>query len=233
MTPSGGEVRDPVFLLHRYPSPEDQEVVGLLASAFAFGRVEAFLPVLEQLLDRLGPNPTRTFRRRVPPVPRGFRYRYVRPPHLRALYRGLHHTLRRHASLGSLARQAWNHTPDPLYVLQVLYDHLLPGWAAHPLLANPYRKSTRKRWALFLRWMVRREPPDLGLWTWIPPRVLFVPLDTHIFQAARKEGWTKRTRPDWKAVEEITAALRTLNPEDPLALDFPLYLREKYGTTSF
>ena len=232
-TPVGDEVRDPVFLLYRYPVQEDQEVVGLLASAFAFGRVEAFLPVVERLLQRLGPHPAARFRSGVPPVPRAFRYRYVRPSHLRLLYRGLHRLLFHHGSLGRFVREAWDQTGDLRRVMELLYDELLPGCAAHPLLAIPRGSSALKRWALYFRWMVRKTPPDLGCWSWIPPRVLFVPLDTHIFQAARRLGWTRRSRPDWRAVEEITKAMRELVPEDPLVLDFPLYLREKYGKTSF
>src|SRR5947209_1901275 len=53
---------DPIGLVRRYSSPRDQEVVGLYASGLAYGRVSLFLPILERMLDRLGPAPARRSR---------------------------------------------------------------------------------------------------------------------------------------------------------------------------
>src|SRR4051812_33404782 len=46
--------RDPLGLVHRYTRSADREVVGLLASAVAYGRVDLFRPRLAALLDVLG-----------------------------------------------------------------------------------------------------------------------------------------------------------------------------------
>src|SRR5690349_4418789 len=47
---------DPVAVVHRYPRPEDRELVGLMASAVAFGNVKALRAKLEEALKRLGPD---------------------------------------------------------------------------------------------------------------------------------------------------------------------------------
>ena len=79
-----------------------------------------------------------------------------------------------------------------------------------------------KRLNLFLRWMVRRDGVDLGLWSALSPADLFMPIDTHVLQWARAEGLTDRKVADKKACLEITAALRALSPEDPLRYDFAI-----------
>src|SRR5207247_2597735 len=80
-----------------------------------------------------------------------------------------------------------------------------------------------KRPCLFLRWMVRPDDGvDLGLWRGVPPRKLVMPVDVHIARAARRLGLSRRKTADWKMALEITAALRTIDAEDPLRYDFPM-----------
>jgi uncharacterized protein (TIGR02757 family) len=75
---------------------------------------------------------------------------------------------------------------------------------------------------LFLRWMIRDKDIDFGIWKGIPKNKLIIPLDTHIARISRCLGLTKRASQDWKMAEEITGALKTLDPEDPLKYDFAL-----------
>ena len=64
---------------------------------------------------------------------------------------------------------------------------------------------------------------DLGMWKGIKPSVLHIPLDVHTSNVGRKLGLLKRASNDWKAVEELTASLRTIDAEDPVRLDFALF----------
>jgi uncharacterized protein (TIGR02757 family) len=82
---------------------------------------------------------------------------------------------------------------------------------------------------LFLRWMVRRELPDFGLWTEVPPAALLMPVDTHIENMARSVGLTRRRSRNWKMVEEITAGLKRLDAEDPVKYDFALCHKRMSG----
>ena len=77
--------------------------------------------------------------------------------------------------------------------------------------------------------MVRREPPDFGLWTGVPPAALLIPVDTHIENMARSIGLTRRRTRNWKMAEEITARLRTLDPDDPVKYDFALCHKRMSG----
>jgi uncharacterized protein (TIGR02757 family) len=85
--------------------------------------------------------------------------------------------------------------------------------------------SAAKRLNMFLRWMVRHDENsvDFGIWKNIPPAALMLPLDTHSGNVARELGLLKRSQNDWKAVEEITAVLRTFDPLDPVKYDYALF----------
>jgi uncharacterized protein (TIGR02757 family) len=83
-------------------------------------------------------------------------------------------------------------------------------------------RSPCKRLVLFVRWMVRREPPDLGIWRSIDPSVLRIPLDQHVYWIAYHLGLTARRSRSWAAVEEVTEALRRVDPIDPVRFDFVL-----------
>ncbi len=90
--------------------------------------------------------------------------------------------------------------------------------------------STLKRYHMYLRWMVRKDCLDMGLWKSIEPKQLLMPLDTHTFHVSRKLGLLARKSYDCKAVQELTGALRTFDPNDPVKYDFALYRlgQEKY-----
>lgn len=90
-------------------------------------------------------------------------------------------------------------------------------------VATPARGSACKRLCMYLRWMVRPGPVDFGLWTSITPAELICPLDTHVARVAHRLGLLTREKSDWKAALELTSALRTLEPSDPVRYDFALF----------
>jgi uncharacterized protein (TIGR02757 family) len=75
---------------------------------------------------------------------------------------------------------------------------------------------------LFLRWMVRRTSPDLGLWTFADPAKLVMPLDTHIHRIASFLGINRRKSADWKAARDITDRLAKFDRADPVRYDFAI-----------
>ncbi len=78
---------------------------------------------------------------------------------------------------------------------------------------------------MFLRWMVRNDGRgvDFGIWKRIDPSALYIPLDIHAGNTSRKLGLLTRKMNDWKAVEELTSALREFDPADPVKYDFALF----------
>ncbi|HET8732361.1 MAG TPA: DUF2400 family protein, partial [Anaeromyxobacteraceae bacterium] len=97
------------------------------------------------------------------------------------------------------------------------------GKGLRHLCPDPAAGGAAKRWNLYLRWMVRRpDGVDLGIWRAIPPSALVVPLDTHVARVARRLGLTRRRDLSWRTAEEVTAALRLADPDDPVRFDFAL-----------
>jgi uncharacterized protein (TIGR02757 family) len=90
------------------------------------------------------------------------------------------------------------------------------------LVSDPRAGSACKRLVLYARWMVRpADGVDLGLWP-IAPSDLVIPVDTHIHRISRNLGLTNRRTATWATAEEITAALRKFDPDDPVKYDFAL-----------
>ncbi|MDR0537210.1 MAG: TIGR02757 family protein [Tannerellaceae bacterium] len=85
-------------------------------------------------------------------------------------------------------------------------------------------KSASKRYHLALRWLVRNDNiVDLGIWTFLKPFQLYIPLDVHVGNTARRLGLLTRKANDRKSVEELTGILRQYCPEDPVKYDFALF----------
>ncbi len=101
----------------------------------------------------------------------------------------------------------------------------LPGERTRKHVANVKRGSSGKRLNMFLRWMVRKDDSgvDFGLWDGIPASALMLPLDVHTGNVARKLRLLTRKQNDWKAVEEVTARLRTFDATDPVKYDYALF----------
>lgn len=220
---------DPVGYVHRFDRADDQEVVGLLAASLAFGQVVTVRTSIEKVLGAIGPRPARAVdeldERALARALRGFRHRVYRGDHVARMLARAGALRRREGSLGGAFER--------LYARHGALRPALADFAAElrgddpprgllHLLASPEKGSACKRLLLYLRWMARpSDGVDLGLWS-IPPRALVVPLDTHVHRIAQNLGLTKRKDASWRTAEEVTAALRLLDPDDPVKYDFAL-----------
>lgn len=90
-------------------------------------------------------------------------------------------------------------------------------------IANPSKNSSAKRLNMFLRWMVRKDKIDFGIWKSIKPAELRCPLDVHVQRAAFHFGLLSRKQQDWKAVDELSDSLIFLDPLDPIKYDLALF----------
>lgn len=223
---------DPVGIVHQYAHPLDRELVGLLASAVAFGRVRTIRDKLAQALEVLGPEPRRAVRelgvlkRRLAL----WRHRlYAGQDVARLLYAG-GALQRAHGSMGAFVEAEWRASHSMRDVVGALARAIRRegGWAeaSRPglehLVPNPDRAGAMKRMLLFFRWMSRpADGVDLGQWR-LPTGALLCPVDTHIFRLARNLGLVSRATLDMAAVEEITRGLARFDPDDPTGFDFAL-----------
>jgi uncharacterized protein (TIGR02757 family) len=91
------------------------------------------------------------------------------------------------------------------------------------MLPNPEKGGAMKRMNMYLRWMVRKSVVDFGIWTFMKPSELLIPLDVHVGRISRELGILNRKANDFKSVIEITDCLREFCPEDPIKYDFAMF----------
>ncbi len=234
--------RDPLSFVHRYQSKNDQEVAAVFASALAYGKVTLFFPVIDALLaeaNRWG-GPYRwvqQFNRAHAQRISTIYYRLNKAPDFALLAVALQSILKEESTLEAAFRQGYQPSDPSLDpALSSFIDRLrqaaeenadrldyhgpLPRGFLH-LLPSPKTGSACKRWNLFLRWMVRKEFPDLGLWSF-PTEKLTIPLDTHVHQISILLGLCTRKSANNRSAKEITNALRKLDDTDPIRYDFAI-----------
>ncbi len=231
---------DPVHIVRRYGNRDDREVVGFCAAALAFGRVASVLQSIEALLRVMGPRPAEFVRNFSADRDRGplepLVHRWIRGRDLAALVLVLQRMLREAGSLEAFFVSGDDPSqPDISAALnsfseRALDTDLRPAYGRRPpqrlgvcyFFPRPAAGSACKRLNLFLRWMVRRDEIDLGVWTRVSPSRLVVPLDTHVIRLGRCLRLTRYVSPGWKMAADITANLRQIDPADPIRYDFSL-----------
>ncbi|MBI3050306.1 MAG: TIGR02757 family protein [Acidobacteria bacterium] len=237
---------DPVHMVRRYRAPDDREIAGFCAAGLAFGRVASVLASIEALLTVMGPSPA-AFVRGFDPATDGHRlaalgHRWIRGKDLAALVLILQRMLREAGSIEQFFVAGDDpSTPDvgpalDVFSARALETDLRPAYGSRRVSASgparrtgvcfffprPSTGSACKRLNLFLRWMVRRDAIDLGAWSQVSAARLIVPLDTHVIRLGRCLRLTRYANPGWKMAAEITAALRAIDPHDPVRYDFSL-----------
>jgi uncharacterized protein (TIGR02757 family) len=229
---------DPLELVLRYRDPLDQEVAGLIAAAFAYGRADIIVANVGRVLDRMQPSPFAYLANfdagRATSDFAGFSHRFHKTPELVGLFDRIAGAIAAHGSLGELFRRCYRDEETDIgrsltrFVDEILHTHNAgPGTrdldkALHYLLTSPADGSACKRMNLFLRWMVRRTPPDLGIWDFVDPSKLIVPLDTHVHRITTFLGLNNRKTGDWKAARQITDRLAKFDRSDPIRYDFAI-----------
>lgn len=237
---------DPVDFVHRYRTLHDRELVALVAASLAFGNVKAIRSKIADLLERVGPSPSRAAdnERAMQAVLHGWKHRVFTGDDVARLLVGARRVQRERGSLGAAfaraLRQADEALPDEYEALREALSAFcdgirvagglpLPGQSKATdrrgpvnILSNPRAGGGAKRLLLFLRWMVRpADGIDLGIWD-IPARRLLMPVDVHIHKLSRNLGFTRQGGVTWKTAVEITTALRRFDDDDPTRYDFSL-----------
>jgi uncharacterized protein (TIGR02757 family) len=227
---------DPLELVLRYERPLDQEVAGLIAAAFAYGRADTVVRNGGWILDRMGSSPHQWLAESfsvetAPDAFEGFAHRFHKTPDLVALLSAMAAAVRHDGSLGALFARLHDRGQRDIgeslsRFVAALIAGADPRYANLPslryLLSSPREGSACKRMNLYLRWMVRRTSPDLGLWSFVDPSLLVMPLDTHIHRISNFLGLNDRRSADWKAARGLTDRLARFSPADPVRYDFAL-----------
>ncbi len=222
---------DPISIPHRFSCKEDIEVAAFLVSTISWGQRKSIIKSGIRLMELMDWQPAafiKDFSEKDMRSFAGFAYRTFNFSDLEFFLYSLKHIYQEFGGLEQCFTkpylQAGNVKNAIIGFRKVFFDlpHL-PRTQKHA--SNPEFGSAAKRLNMFLRWMVRKDDAgvDFGLWKGISPADLYCPLDLHSGRVARMLGLLTRKQNDWKAVEELTANLRQLNPKDPVIFDFALF----------
>lgn len=215
---------DPIQFPHRYKKQEDIEIAGFLASLFAYGRREVFIEKLNTLFSFMGKSPYEYILKGNFDL-KGLNYRFFKTKDIENFLTVLHKLYKSDGGLSELFRKAYRAENLMQYVCDYFYSRAPENAGAgfYFGIPNPKNSGAMKRMWMFLRWMVRKPPVDLGIWDFIPLSDLKIPMDTHVARISKELGLIKRNANDAKAVEELSSVLSEYQPDDPIKYDFALF----------
>ena len=241
---------DPIQIVRRYDRPDDREVVGLVAASLAFGRVSSVLQSINRMTAVMGPQPADYVRRldcgRDGPSFASIVHRWTGGDDLVALLWIARQMIDRSGSIEGFFLEGYDPAADDVESaiesfstramaldLKSVYGQTRRRTGVCYFFPRPSTGSACKRMNLYLRWMVRRDALDLGVWSRVSPSKLIVPLDTHVIRVGRELRLTRYASPGWRMARDITGSLRRLEPSDPVKYDYSLcHLGMKYPGAS-
>lgn len=222
--------RDPIRIPHRFSKLQDIEIAAFWTAILAWGNRTTIINKATELFELMGNSPHQFILNHketdLKPFV-DFKHRTFQADDTLYFIEFLRHHYSQHDSLENAFFPQENMTVfDALSSFRKYFFSLgthLDRTKKH--IASPLRKSTCKRLNMFLRWMVRYDEQgvDFGLWTRCTPDKLMIPFDVHVQNVSKSLGLLTRKQRDWKAVEQITEALRKYDPNDPVKYDYALF----------
>jgi len=226
---------DPLEFPRRYTNWNDIEVSAFISSVFAFGNIKQIMKILEKIHLIMGESPHEFVMdfniERDAPKFEGVIHRFFTTADIIALFSALHIIYNGYGSLNYLFLLYYFERDTNLKNSLSFFSNNLTGFAVQDykltngikfMFPDPVKNSTCKRMNLFLRWMVRKDELDLGLWKEIPTSKLVIPVDTHVAKICTGLKLTTKKNLTWGMAEEITENLKQFDSTDPIKYDFAI-----------
>lgn len=227
---------DPLQFVYQYSNRLDMEIVALLSAVLAYGRVRQIEKSLTSLFARMGSSPfdfVMNFDERARTGLKNFKHRFTTGDNISDLLTLLKIVLGREGTIEGFFVQGCDSSDKNIIpALSKFCGSLLriyaetsgrqPDRGLRYLLTDPADRSACKRLNLFLRWMVRDDNVDTGLWKSIDKAKLIVPVDVHIAGLCKILGFYDRKGISLSTALEITDSFGQIEPTDPVKYDFAL-----------
>ena len=221
---------DPIQIPHLFSLKEDIEIAGFLSATIAWGNRKMIITNGNRMMDLMGNAPydfVMSHREKHLEKTNDFVHRTFNGTDFKTFILALKHIYTHHQGLEAVF--AKNQTPDSMQPsiseFKKLFFEAPHLHRTQKHISDPLNNSAAKRLNMYLRWMCRQDKTgvDLGIWKSISPAKLSCPLDVHSGNVARKLGLLTRSQNDGKALAELDAQLRNLDPKDPVKYDFALF----------
>jgi uncharacterized protein (TIGR02757 family) len=227
---------DPLQFAYHYSNPADREIAAFLAAGLAYGRVQQIQKSLTDLLGRMGASPfefVQDFNEHNREKLSDFKHRFTTGGDISDLLELLKRVFKKNGGIENCFLLGYSKEDENIIpALSKFCDRLLEAYAKEHsgqvtrglkyLLSGPANGSACKRLNLFLRWMVRDDDVDTGLWRRIDKAKLLVPVDVHMGRLCRILGFHNRKTVSLSTAVEITEHFAEIEPSDPVKYDFAL-----------
>ncbi|MBN1975218.1 MAG: TIGR02757 family protein [Sedimentisphaerales bacterium] len=227
---------DPLQFIYNYSDRRNMEIAGLLSAMLAYGRVEQIQKSLTRLLGFMGDNPSEfvlSFNQAKRKILHDFKHRFNTGDDISDLLELLRIVLKKHGSIENYFLQGYRNSDENIIpALSEFCNSLLNIHASKHngkvnkgleyLLVSPSRGSACKRLNLFLRWMVRDDEVDAGIWKSVNKAKLIVPIDVHMGRLCGFLGFHDKKNISLKTAIKITEHFSDIEPNDPVKYDFAL-----------
>ena len=227
---------DPIQFPHKGKCKEEIELYGFISSLFAYGNRKIFIKKLDEIFSKTDGDLIGFIKNGDFSSLKGIEYRFSKENDIIPIFDILSKLYNESRGLEELFEYSWStlHSMPPLkekeqVFLQTVVDYFYSNapktvnTGFYHMIPNPNNGGAMKRLNMFLRWMVRKGPVDLGVWEFMKPKDLLIPLDVHVARVSREMGLLVRKSNDFKAVIELTNALKKYFPEDPVKYDFAMF----------
>jgi len=219
---------DPLEFLYNYENDLDREVVGLVASSLAYGKVTQILKSVNSVLEKLSSGPASVLEgasiHMLKKIFASFKHRFTTGEELAVFLFNIGRIIRKYGSINACFIADFDESKEMLPSILSFIKELRAGECNcyNSLVPIPSGKCAYKRMNLYLRWMIRKDEVDPGVWSNIPASKLIIPLDTHMHRISLLYKMTERKQADFNTALEITRAFKEFSPEDPVKYDFAL-----------
>jgi uncharacterized protein (TIGR02757 family) len=222
---------DPIQIPHRFQRKEDIEIAGFLTATISWGQRKSIISNANRLMELMDNSPYEFLMESSANDLKYFLkfvHRTFNGNDCLFFLESLKNIYSQHGGLEQVFTQGFRQEQTAFSALKHFRKVFLSIEHEQRVtkhLSDVTANSSAKRLNMFLRWMVRQDENgvDFGLWKDIPTSALMLPLDVHTGDVARAFNLLQRKQNDWKAVEEITAVLRSFDPVDPIKYDFALF----------
>ncbi len=216
---------DPVQFIHKFKTKKDTEIAGFVASLLAYGSRKQFIKKLDGWLDMAENEPLNFVQNFESEMVGDFNYRFGKPNDFISIFEILKELYNTSNGLEELFEYGYKQNKMFETVTDYFYSRANAnvGQGFYHMIPNPRNGGAMKRMCMFLRWMVRKSIVDAGIWTFMKPSELYIPLDVHVGRISRQMGLLTRKANDFKAVIELTENLKKFCPEDPVKYDFAIF----------
>ena len=226
---------DPLEFPHRFQDYNDIEISAFISSIFAYGNIKQIITILEKIHSSINNQPFQFLksydRKKGRETFENTFFRFYSTNDIVVLFKVLRNIYDENGSIKNFFMKCYLNSGESIKeaitcfskkIIKMMHSYTEVTHGIKFMFPFPNKNSTCKRINLFLRWMVRKDELDFGLWSEIPKSKLIIPVDTHIARIAKQLELTNQKNISWKMAVEITENLRKLDPNDPVKYDFAL-----------